>query len=48
MAYDDLGFDRAAGSGEVFWALVLARIIEPTSKVDSLRVLEETGVAGPS
>ena len=28
--------------------LVLARIIEPTSKVDSLRVLDETGVAGPS
>jgi len=48
MAYDVLGFDRAAGSDEVFWALVLARIIEPTSKVDSLRVLEETGVAGPS
>jgi hypothetical protein len=25
-----------------------ARIIEPTSKQDSLRVLDETGVAGPS
>jgi hypothetical protein len=25
--------------------LVLARIIEPTSKADSLRVIEETGVA---
>src|SRR4051795_69814 len=47
-AYDVLGFDRAAGSDEVFRALVLARIIEPTSKVDSLRVLEETGVPGPS
>src|SRR3954452_1232376 len=46
--YDVLGFDRAAGSDEVFRALVLARIIEPTSKVDSLRVLEETGVPGPS
>src|SRR3954470_3807440 len=45
-AYDVLGFDRAAGSDEVFRALVLARIIEPTSKVDSLRVLEETGVPG--
>jgi hypothetical protein len=32
----------------VFRQLVLARIIEPTSKVDSLRVLDETGVAGPS
>jgi hypothetical protein len=27
---------------------VCARIIEPTSKQDSLRVLEETGVVGPS
>ena len=29
----------------VFRDLVLARIIEPTSKADSLRVLAETGVA---
>jgi len=29
----------------VFRQLVLARIIEPTSKADSLRVIEETGVA---
>ena len=28
--------------------LVLARIIEPVSKLDSLRVLEEAGLAGPS
>lgn len=28
----------------MFRALVLARIIEPTSKLDSLRVLEEVGV----
>ena len=47
-AYDVLGFDQAAGADEVFRQLVLARIIEPTSKVDSLRVLDETGVAGPS
>jgi hypothetical protein len=32
----------------VFRRLVLARIIEPASKVDSLRVLEETGVSAPS
>jgi hypothetical protein len=32
----------------VFRQLVLARIIEPTSKLDSLRVLDETGVAAPS
>jgi hypothetical protein len=45
-AYDALGFDRMAGADEVFRALVLARIIEPTSKVDSLRVLGEVGVPG--
>jgi hypothetical protein len=47
-AYDTLGFDRAAGGDEVFRQLVLARIIEPTSKQDSLRVLAEAGVAAPS
>jgi Transposase DDE domain len=40
-----LGLDRAAGGDEVFRDLVLARIIEPVSKLDSLRVLEEAGVA---
>jgi hypothetical protein len=39
--YDALGFDRAVGGDEVFRQLVLARIIEPTSKQDSLRVLAE-------
>ena len=34
-AYDALGFDAAAGGDEVFRQLVLARIIEPTSKLDS-------------
>jgi len=47
-AYDALGFDVAAGADEVFRGLVLARIIEPTSKLDSLRVLDEAGVASPS
>ena len=47
-AYDVLGFDAAVGGDEVFRLVVLARIIEPTSKADSLRVLDETGVAGPS
>jgi len=42
--YDLLGFDKATGADEVFRQLVLARIIEPTSKQDSLRVLDETGV----
>jgi hypothetical protein len=43
-AYDVLGFARAAGGDEVFRQLVLGRIIEPTSKADSLRVLAEVGV----
>jgi hypothetical protein len=43
-AYQVLGFDAATGGDEVFRDLVLARIIEPTSKQDSLRVLSETGV----
>ena len=40
-AYRVLGLDRAAGGDEVFRQLVLARIIEPVSKLDSARVLEE-------
>lgn len=47
-AYDALGFDAATGGDEVFRGLVLARIIEPTSKLDSLRVLEEVGVDAAS
>lgn len=42
--YARLGFDEAAGGDEAFRQLVLARIIEPTSKVDSLRVIDEAGV----
>ncbi len=47
-AYDALDFDEAAGGDEMFRQLVLARIIEPTSKEDSLRVLDEVGVAAAS
>jgi hypothetical protein len=47
-AYRALGFDQAAGGDEVFRDLVLARIIEPVSKLDSLRVLEEAGAAAAS
>src|SRR5579875_1147101 len=47
-AYRVLGFDQASGGDEVFRQLVLARIIEPASKIDSLRVLEEAGLAAPS
>jgi len=43
-AYRVLGFETATGGDEVFRALVLARIIEPASKLDSLRVLDEVGV----
>jgi hypothetical protein len=43
-AYDALGFAEATGHDDVFRHLVLARIIEPTSKLDSLRVLAETGI----
>jgi hypothetical protein len=46
--YDLLGFDAAADGDEVFRDLVLARVIEPVSKLDSLRVLEEAGVAPAS
>lgn len=44
--YAELGFD--ALGDEAFRALVLARIIEPTSKADSIRVLGETGISPPS
>ena len=44
--YASLGFDQIADSA--FKALVLARIIERTSTADTVRVLAELGVAGPS
>jgi hypothetical protein len=47
-AYRVLGFDSATDGDEVFCDLVAARIIEPTSKVDALRVLSETGVESPA
>jgi len=43
-AYGQLGFEAATQGDEVFRQLVLARLIEPTSKQDSLRVLGEVGV----
>jgi len=43
-----LGLDRACGGDEVFQLLTLARVIEPTSKLDSIRVLTEVGIAAPS
>jgi hypothetical protein len=47
-AWRVLGLDAAAGRDEVFFQLVAARIIEPASKLDSLRVLEEAGLAPAS
>src|SRR5215475_10975613 len=47
-AYRALGLEEAAGGDEVFRQLVLARIIEPVSKLDSLRVLDEAGVTPAS
>jgi Transposase DDE domain len=46
--YDALGFGRATAGDAVFRDLVLARVIEPASKLDSLRVLEEAGVTPAS
>ena len=40
--YRHLGFDQI--NDEVFEALCIARIVEPTSKLDSLRVLADLGV----
>jgi len=45
--YRRMGLDQAAGDDVVFEQLVTARIIEPSSKLDAARVLEEAGV-GPA
>lgn len=46
QAYSRLGFDSLGD--EAFKALVLARVIEATSKADSRRVLDDIGVWAPS
>ena len=46
-AYRVLKLDQACPD-EVFFQLVLARVVEPTSKLDSIRVLTELGIAAPS
>ncbi len=45
-AYREVGFDSVGTDS--FKRLVLARIIEPTSKADTIRVLAEIGVKSPS
>lgn len=47
-AYRILGFESATKADNVFRDLVLARIIEPTSKIDAERVLAEVGVESAS
>jgi hypothetical protein len=47
-AYRILGFESVTKSDTVFRDLVLARIVEPTSKIDAERVLGEVGVASAS
>jgi hypothetical protein len=46
--YRELGFHHVLAGDEVLRDLVCARIIEPTSKADSVRVLAETGVGSAS
>ena len=41
--YDKLGFTKLAD--EIFELLCIARIVEPTSKLDSLRVLADLGIS---
>jgi hypothetical protein len=47
-AYRQMGFDTVTGGDAVFEQLVTARVIEPTSKRDASRVLEEAGVLASS
>ncbi|WP_312898982.1 IS1634 family transposase [Corynebacterium variabile] len=47
-AYKAIGLDTAADNDEVFAGLVTARILQPGSKYDSIRVLAEAGVRSAS
>ncbi len=47
-AFERLGFDSVTHGDTVFRDLVLARIIEPTSKSDAGRVLSEAGISSAS
>lgn len=44
-SWQRLGFDRV--EDEAFFQLVLARLVEPTSKLDSLRVIDDLGLEAP-
>ena len=45
--YERLGFAEAVND-DVFRDLVIARVIEPSSKLDTIRILDELGLASPS
>lgn len=47
-AYAALGFDEATGTDQVFANLVMARIVQPGSKLDSVETLAEIGVLSAS
>lgn len=47
-AFRAVGLDKSSGGDEVFKHLVLARVIEPTSKLESIRVLDEIGIQASS
>lgn len=44
--YQQLHFDKLADN--IFAQLVIARLVEPTSKLDTIRVLDELGLVPPS
>ena len=46
--YRSLGFDAATGGDEVFEHLVIARIVQPGSKLDSIETLAEIGIRSAS
>lgn len=46
--YERLGLARAVEDDEVFRDLVIARVIEPASKLETIRILEELGLQAPS
>lgn len=43
-AFRAVGLEKTSGADEVFKQLVLARVIEPTSKLEAIRVLDEVGI----
>lgn len=47
-AYTYLGLDNATDDDQVFYNLVLARLIQPGSKLDSIETLAEVGVTSAS